>query len=208
VIDATGLETHHVSAYYADRRGARRGRRRWPKLTLVSDIASHFILSAVVTAGPSQDSPQFGPAMRQAAALLPLGCVLGDAGYDGEHNHRLCREVLGVAHTVLALNRRNMGRRWPQAGYRRQMKRAWPRRLYGQRWQIESTVSRFKRRLSAALTARQPTTQTQEILLRVLTHNLLLLWSAPRGFQQSKCLSKPLASFVPEVSFGHETFSL
>jgi hypothetical protein len=176
-VDATGLEPHHVSAYFVDRRGPTVGRRRrwWPKLTAVGEVASHLIAGAVVTRGPSQDSPQFPRAVHQAAAVLAPHTLLGDAGYDAEHTHRLCREALCIPETVIALNRRNMGRRWPLTPYRREMKRHFPRALYRQRWQAESIFSRLKRRLGATLTARSARAQRREILLRVLTHNLMLL---------------------------------
>lgn len=182
-VDATGLEARHVSRHYQVRRGdaaARHAyraheRRVWPKLTAVAETGSHLIVGAVTGTGPSQDSPDFAPAMQQAAALLPVDLVLADAGYDGEHNHRLCREVLGVRETVIKLNRRRGGRRWPTAPYRRAMRRRFPTALYHQRWHAESVFSRHKRRLGAALTARRPESQQREIILRVLTHNLMLL---------------------------------
>jgi transposase len=49
------------------------------------------------------------------------------------------------------------------------------RRVYGQRWQAESGFSRNKRLLGSALRARKWPDQKREILLRVLTHNLMLL---------------------------------
>ena len=82
--------------------------------------------------------------MCQAAALLAPRRLLGDAGYDAEHNYRLCREVLGIPETVIALNRRNMGQRWPLTPYRREMKRAFPRAAYRRRWQAERICSRLK----------------------------------------------------------------
>jgi hypothetical protein len=119
--------------------------------------------------------------------------LLGDAGYDAEHNHRLCREVFGIPETIIALNRRNMGQRWPLTPYRREMKRRFPRALYRQRWQAESIFSRLKRRLGAALTAHDARAQRHEILLRILTHNLMLLRCWLQGFQQSKPDSQPRA---------------
>ena len=99
-MDATGLEARHVSAYFRMRRGEakRPGRRRraWPKLTAVVHTRSHLVLGAVTGTGPAQDSPDFAPALRQAAALVALDTALADAGYDAEHNHRLCREELGM----------------------------------------------------------------------------------------------------------------
>jgi transposase len=123
----------------------------------------------------SANTPEFAPAIRQAAALLTLDTTLADAAYDAEHNHRLCRDGLGIRRTVIALTRRNTGRRWPATPYRRAMKRHFPRQLYHQRWQAESTFSRHKRRLGSALRARRTTSQHREIVLRILTHNLMLL---------------------------------
>jgi len=178
-VDATGLEARHVSLYYRVRRGEakrpRHRRRAWPKLTAVVHARSHLILGAVTGTGPTQDSPDFTPVMRQAAALVRLDTALADAGYDAEHNHRLCREELGLRRAVIKLNPRNCSRRWPQSPYRRAMRRAFPKALYHQRWHAESAFSRHKRRLGSALTARRTASQQREIVLRILTHNLLIL---------------------------------
>ena len=76
---------------------------------------------------------------------------------------------------MLALNRRNTGRRWPPTPERRALRRQFPRALYRTRWHAESVFSRHKRRLGSALTARRPRAQRRETLLRVLTHNLMIL---------------------------------
>lgn len=132
-MDATGLEARHVSDHFRMRRGeAKRPgwrKRAWPKLTAVLHTHSRLILGAVTGTGPTQDSPDFAPAMRQAAALLAFDTVLADAGYDAEHNHRLCREELGVRRGAIALNPRNTGRRWPETPCRRAMRRRFPRAL-------------------------------------------------------------------------------
>jgi hypothetical protein len=178
-VDATGLETRHVSAYFGLRRGSGGHRQRaWPKLTAVIHAHSHLILGAVPGVGPSQDSPDFTPAMRQAAALIRIDTALGDAGYDAEHNHRLCREDLDVRQTVIPLNRRNTGRRWPKTPYRRAMRHRFPKALYNQRWHAESGFSQHKRRLGSALTARGDASQARELVLRALTHNVMLLAEA------------------------------
>ena len=116
--------------------------------------------------------------MRQAAAPVASDTALGGAGYDAEHNHRLCREKLDVRQTVIRLNRRNTGLRWPKTPYRRAMRHRFPRLLYHQRWHVESGFSQHKRRLGSALTARHAASQKRELVLRVLTHNLMLLAEA------------------------------
>jgi hypothetical protein len=49
--------------------------------------------------------------VRQAFRLVRIDAALGDAGYDDEHNHRLCREERGVRQTIIRFNGRNVGRR-------------------------------------------------------------------------------------------------
>ena len=185
-IDATGYQTRHASRYYVWRQGKRHRRLSWPKLTAVLDTRSHFFLSGHVSKGPSQDSPQFKPATRAACGRCPLDTLLGDTGYDAEHNHAYGRQRLKIRVTLFPLNRRNNGRRWPQTKYRRQMKRRFRRRppksryrrVYGQRWQVESGFSRNKRLLGSALRARKWVNQKKEILLRLLTHDIMLLAAA------------------------------
>lgn len=175
-IDATGLESHYVSRYYVWRRQKRIHQFRYPKLTVVCDVRSHFWLSAVVGMGPSNDSPQFAPALQLAVRHQSLDQVFGDKGYDAEGNHRLGREELGIPSTVIPLMRRTKDPRyWPTTPYRREMKRRAARIGYGQRWQVESSFSRNKRLLGSALRARTWLMQQWECFLRVLTHNLMLL---------------------------------
>ena len=178
-VDATGLEARHVSAYFRMRRGdaTRPGRRKraWPKLTAVWLTHSHLILGAVTGVGPTQDSPDFTPALQQAAALLAIDTVLADAAYDAEHNHQLCRDTLGIRQSIVPLNPRNTGRRWPRTPYRRALRQHFPHATYQQRWHAESGFSRHKRRLGSALTTRTTPAHRRELVLRVLTHNLMLL---------------------------------
>jgi transposase len=178
-VDATGFETRHVSAHFGARRaGPGHRQRAWPKLTAVVHTASHLIVGAVPGVGPSQDSPDFAPAVRQAAELITFDTILADAGYDAEHNHRPCREELGMRRAVIGFNPRNTGDRHPKAPYRRALRQAFPAELYRQRWHAEGAFSRHKRRLGSALTARGPGAQDRELVPRVLTHNLALLAGA------------------------------
>jgi hypothetical protein len=174
-IDATGLESRHTSAYFVLRAGKRHRSRRYIKLTTVCHTQSHLLTAAVVTTAPGNDSPQLPEAMAQSARRVPWDRLLGDAAFDSEENHRLCREDLGIRSTVFPLNRRNSGRKWPKTRYRRQMKRRFPKRKYGQRWQAESAFSRHKRLLGSALRARSFAAQERECYLRVLTHDLMIL---------------------------------
>lgn len=174
-VDATGLESHHTSQYYVRRKGYKRFlRHQWPKITAVCDTKTHLFFACIVSVGPSNDSPEFAPAVIQASRFVKFDSLVADAAYDGEHNHRLCREELGIGETMIPLNRRR-GRRWPKGKYRRQMKEHFVKELYKQRSQIESAFSRNKRLLGSALRSRTDQSRERECFLRILTHNLMII---------------------------------
>lgn len=182
-VDGTGLESRHTSRYFVTRSGRQHSSRTWTKLTVVCDTASHFLTGATVTPGPSNDSPQFRPALALGSVAVRWDRVLADAAFDSEAHHRYCREHLRVRATVIPLNRRSRGRKWPKTKYRRQMVKRFRKkpkgsrhtRVYGQRWQAESAFSRHKRRLGSSLGGRSDASRERECRLRVLTHNLMLL---------------------------------
>jgi transposase len=126
--------------------------------------------------------------MAQAALALNWDRLLADAAFDSEVHHRYCRENLKIRSTVIPLNPRGQGRKWPKTRYRRQMvkrfrkkpKGSRHRRVFGQRWQVESAFSRHKRRLGSSLGGRSDTSRERECFLRVLTHNLMLLAETKR----------------------------
>lgn len=65
------------------------------------------------------------------------------------------------------------------------MRRRFPREAYHQRRLAEIGSDRHKRRLGPALTTRSTPAQRRALVLRVLTHSLMILGRALRGFQQS-----------------------
>jgi transposase len=174
-LDSTGLESHHVSRHFLHRSGRVKRYRRWPKLTVVCDNQTHMMGAALSAIGPRNDAPDFEPAVRDASRRLRIDLLLADSAYDAEAHHRLCREVLGMAGTIIPINDRGHPQAMPPTPYRRAMKTHFPHRQYGQRWQVESAISRLKRRLGSALTARTDASRERESILNVLVHNLLIL---------------------------------
>ena len=173
--DATGFEVGHTSHYFRSQRGDKRfAVPRWPKLTGCVDIDSHFVLSAQVSVGPGRDTLEAPEILLEAASRVSIRRVLWDGGCDSEKMHAFIRVNLG-AHSLIPIKSGRKTRRWPKTRYRRQMKRRFFKRLYGQRWQIESVFSRHKRRLSSELRAKTWPAQQAEVYLRVLLHNIMLL---------------------------------
>ena len=195
------LESHHVSRHFENRRRqtARQARKkqksrkqkqydanrrraavnkRLPKLSLAVQASSHLILAARATTGLGADHAHFVPLMLDASRRMPLVFALADPGYDSEDNHRLARHELGIRSLIPATCGRP-GVNGPTGHYRRLMRRRFKRgpdkRYYGQRWQAETVNSMIKRNLGSACRARTPTGRKKDMLLRAITHNIMIV---------------------------------
>lgn len=180
-IDGTGFETRHISSYFVRRRqrACKTGYQtttytRWPSANLICDCGSHMILAVVTGRGPGPDDPYFRPTLAQATRRVKIGTVLADAGYDSEGAHRFAREVCKTR-TLIPATRGRPSKTRPKGHWRNQMKRRFNHEKYRQRWQAETVNSMIKRTMDSALRARTYWSQSREITLRVLTHNIMIL---------------------------------
>jgi hypothetical protein len=191
-IDSTLYDTHHRSRHYEQRcrhyssrnrntADSRRSRsaRRTPKLGLSVDIDSHIILAARTRRGMGSDVPDFVPLLRDSKRRRRgLKMALADAGYDSHENHQIARAELRVRSLIPA----GCGR--PSAKpltsrYRRLMRKqlsgSQKGKPYGQRAQSETVNSMMKRNLGDHLRARSTKGRQKEQMLRVITHNLMVV---------------------------------
>lgn len=179
-LDSTGLQCGHASSYYTRRR-AQSGKtpvfyKHYAKLETTVDCATHFILAASAGRGPRPDVDRFIPLLNQALDRILLDSILADAGYDSEANHYWAREEVGVRSFIPAKHGRPTSK-LPTGRYRRRMKQRINKNYgrYGQRWQVETVFSMIKRRLSASVAARTERSKRHEVMLLVVSHNIMIL---------------------------------
>ena len=152
--------------------------KRLPKLSLAVPAASHVILAARTSTGIGADQRHLFPLLEKAASRMPLRVALADAGYDSELNHQMARQELGIRTLIPATNGRPA--RHPRKGYyrrlmRRRLKAGPDKRCYKQRWQVETVNSMIKRNLGSACRARSTIGRKKDMLLRSVTHNIMIL---------------------------------
>jgi hypothetical protein len=155
--------------------------KRLPKLSLAIATACHLILAARATTGTGGDQPFFEPLLLDAYARATVQIAVADAGYDSEENHCIARQDLGIR-SIIPPNTGRPSAKLPPTRHRRSMRRRFARkadkRHYGQRWQVETVNSMIKRNLGSALRAKTTQGRSMELLLRVVTHNVMILCKA------------------------------
>jgi hypothetical protein len=198
-IDSTCYEERHRSRHYdracrkmrlrdggkyaeeADPAAVNRSRsakaRRMPKLALAVASGCHVALAVRVHTGTGSDAPDFGPLLYRAWRRADVRVAVADPGFDSERNHRAARLDMGVR-SVIPPRIGRPSERPPAGRFRRLMRQRFARkadrRTYGQRAQSETANSMMKRNLGDALRSVRPKRREQEMLLRTLTHNLML----------------------------------
>jgi hypothetical protein len=106
---------------------------------------------------------------------VTVDTLLADAGFDSEAAHNYARQEHRMK-TVIPPTRGRPTAKRPSGRWRRLMATRFNKKKYGQRWQVETVNSMLKRLLDSALRARHHWSQWREIFLRVLTHNVMVLW--------------------------------
>jgi hypothetical protein len=184
--DSSGFDAHHASRYFIWRRDAQKEQKNRPKkrvsykhygkLMVIVSCATHAILAAVASEGPTPDIDELDGVVGELPDSISIRHMLLDAGFDSARNHRLLREDRGMRATIPP----NHGRpprdpkTLPADKYRRRMKTHFNRRGYRRRGQVETVFSMLKRNLGAALRATGRRGRRRDMLLRVLVHNIAI----------------------------------
>ena len=144
----------------------------------MADCRTHLVLAAAPGRGPGPDHLHIKQVMCDAHLRAEIDTALADAGYDAEWVHEYLRLEHGVPIIIPPLIGRPTEKP-PSTHHRRCMRRYFKRpaerRRYGQRWQIETVISMIKRRLSETLNARSFHRQNRALMLKVITHNLMIV---------------------------------
>ena len=188
-VDSSGFDAHHASRYFIWRTSVRRkGKepkkrstyKHYGKLMIVVCTATHAILGAVASRGPTPDIDQLDSVLQEVVPSQKLQHMVGDAGFDSAHNHQLLREEYGIRSTIPPEHGRppKDPATLPTNKYRRLMKTRFNTKAYRKRPQVETVFSMLKRNLGSSLRGRSHWSRCRDLYLHVLTHNiaLALLW--------------------------------
>lgn len=185
-VDSSGFEARHASRYFIWRTSVkkkgkepkkRHSYKRFGKLMLIVSCATHAILAAVPSAGPTPDIDQLDGVLAELPRSIAVGHMVGDAGFDSAHNHSLLRDYHGMRSTIPPEHGRppKDPRTLPADKYRRLMKTRFNKKAYRHRPQVETVFSMLKRNLGSALRGRTHWSRCRDMLLRVITHNIMLI---------------------------------
>jgi transposase len=175
-VDSTGFGTAVYRRWFDAKYGREMSEATWLKAHVVTGTTTNVVTAISVTDSSGADSPQLPPLIAATAQRFQIAEVSADKAYLG-HTNLAAIEAVGAAPFIpFKTNSRSDGsaawrRMWGLFMYRQDEFLA----HYHRRSNVESTFSAIKRKFGGAVRSKRFTAQVNEILCKVLCHNLTVL---------------------------------
>lgn len=175
-VDSTGFGTQVYRRWFDHKWGREVSKAVWLKAHVVTGVRTNIVTAISVTDSNGADSPELPALIDSTAQRFMMAEVSADKAYLGNLNLAAIESVGATPFIPFKSNSREQG----SAAWRRMwgmflLKQEEFLAHYHQRSNVEATFSAIKRRFGGAVRSKKFTAQTNEILVKVLLHNLTVL---------------------------------
>lgn len=174
-IDSTGFSSSRFARWFDYKYGKETERRTWIKLQVMSGVKTNIITSVELTTTPEHDSKFLQPLLTQTAQHFQIAELSGDKAYCSRDNFNAVNEVGAIPYIPF------MKSYTARAGGSSVWRKMWHYFMYNheeflqhyhKRSKAETVFHMIKSKFGDAIRSRTETAQINEVLLKVLCHNL------------------------------------
>jgi transposase len=182
-VDSSGFSLVRTGNWHETKWGATRKqygatdkRQDWLKVHLMCGCKTNIVTSVEVTDGNAGDYPQFAPLVNTTARNFVMDTVVADGAYSGATNLKLVVSKAAMPYipfksTATGSTKRG-GDLWRRMFHYFKYNQDEFNRHYHLRSNVETTFSMIKAKFGERLRSKTPTAQINEVLCKVLAHNL------------------------------------
>jgi len=180
-IDATGFCVSRFVRYFDVRYGMNTKIRIFRKCHAVCGTKTNIITSADVTPGPTHDSKKFEGLVIATSRNFSVKEISADKGYLSKKNYNIVKDLGGTAFIPFKESSTGKAKVGGNSYVWRQMFKFFKEnkeefyKHYNKRQNIESCWSMIKARFGMNLRCKKDIAQDNEILLKILCHNICIL---------------------------------
>ncbi len=150
----------------------------WVKVHLMCGCKTNIVTSVEISNAHAGDSPYFKPLVETTSQNFVMNTVCGDKAYSSNNNLKLVL-VKGAQPYIDFKSNSNATSKnkaqssvWKRMYHLYQYNQEWFMQHYHKRSNVETTFSMIKRKFGERLRSKTFTAQTNELLCKVLAHNL------------------------------------
>ena len=180
-VDSTGFATSTYHRWSDHKWGREIKEAQWVKAHLMCGVKTNIVTAVEVTETAGNDSPYMAPFTRTTAQNFTVREVAGDKAYLSKKNLRAVQAVGGTAYIPFKTNsvesspKQKYDPLWGRMFHYYNFNRAEFLAHYHKRSDVETTFSMIKAKFGAAVRAKTPVAQVNEVLVKILCHNIVVL---------------------------------
>jgi transposase len=180
--DSSGFATKTYARWFDHKYGKERSKQMWIKTHIICGVKTHIVTSVVATPYESADTVQFPILVSQTAKTFTINEVSANKAYSDRRNLQIAQAVGGVAYIPFKSNSTGMGDNhhkfdglWNRMRHFYNFNRDTFLTHYHKRSNVETAFSMIKGKFGSSVRAKTPTAQVNEVLCKVLCHNICVL---------------------------------
>jgi transposase len=175
-VDSSGFSTNTYSRWFDHKWGKERKQQKWIKAHICVGVSTHVITDVIVTDSSGGDAPQLPELVTNTAQQFTVREVSADKAYLSHRNFDAIERVGAVPFVPFKVGSTGEGpalwrKMWGLFVYKNEEFR----KHYHARSNVETVFSMIKRKHGASLRAKHFTAQRNELLCKLLCHNLCVL---------------------------------
>ena len=184
-VDATGFSTSRFERWYDHKWGQVKSKREWMKLHAMTGVRTNIVTAVEVTSSRVNDTIRFKPLVQTTAENFPVDEVSADKAYLSKSNLDHVEKFGGTALHPVQVEHGGV----PSRSHAPALEApAWERMFhmfayqkdtflahYHKRSNVETTFSMIKAKFGDSLRSKSEVGQINEVLCKVIAHNLCVL---------------------------------
>jgi transposase len=176
-VDSSGFSTCQYVRWYDEKYGKEQSERDWVKAHVMCGVKTNIVTSAEISGAHNHDTNFFAPVVNETAKHFDVREISADKAYSNYANMRVTEAVGAVPYIDFKVNATDKGKCevWNRMYHYYQFNRAAFLDFYHKRSNVESTFSMIKAKFGGFVRAKLPTAQVNEVLCKILCHNLCCL---------------------------------
>jgi transposase len=178
-VDSTGFHTNTYARWFDEKYGKERKYQKWIKAHAMVGVKTNIVTSVEVTEGNRGDSLEFAGLVHSTAQRFTMSEVSADKAYLSNENLELVESFNAIPYIPFKSNSRadgaDAGAAWKRLWHLFNAQRDDFASHYHRRSNVETTFSALKRKFGTAVRAKNTTAQANEVLAKILCHNLACL---------------------------------
>ncbi|MDX2166478.1 MAG: IS5 family transposase [Deltaproteobacteria bacterium] len=176
-VDSTGFGTARFYRYYSEKYGHEQLGRAWVKTHACVGTKTNIVTAVVISGMQEHDSPQFAKLVESTAERFTVREVSADKAYSGRDNYALVEHLGATPFIPFRSNAKPDPKSpaWNKMWHWFALNREDFCLHYHKRSNVEAAFSMIKRVFGDSVRAKTPVAQINEVLLKIVCHNIRVL---------------------------------